>query len=125
MRWKAEIALFLLRTFLRTFCRVFSNCSATNFLFRLCLHRRTKASKLAATILALSVLFANGILMNIPWFADYKGWFITHHLNLWQWVFLQPAPTTRIIESLCLLAGFNVSFFAIGAAAFQARDIKS
>jgi ABC-2 type transport system permease protein len=79
----------------------------------------------AATILALSVLFANGILMNIPWFADYKGWFITHHLNLWQWVFLQPAPTTRIIESLCLLAGFNVTFFAVGAAAFQVRDIKS
>ena len=79
----------------------------------------------AATILALSVLFANAILMSIPWFADYKGWFITHHLNLWQWVFLQPAPWTRIAESLCLLAGFNVTFFVVGAAAFQVRDIKS
>lgn len=79
----------------------------------------------AATILALSVLFANAILMSIPWFADYKAWFITHHLNLWQWVFLQPASWTRIAESLSLLVGFNVTFFAIGAAAFQMRDIKS
>ncbi len=79
----------------------------------------------AATILALSVMFVNVILMNIPWFADYKGWFITHHLNLWQWMFLQTPPVARMAESLSLLVGFNVSFFAIGAAAFQVRDIKS
>jgi hypothetical protein len=28
-------------------------------------------------------------------------------------------------ESICLLAGYNITFFAIGAAAFQMRDIKS
>ncbi len=79
----------------------------------------------AATILALSVMFVNVILMNIPWFADYKSWFLTHHLNLWQWMFLQTTPVTRMAESLCLLFGFNVTFFAIGAATFQVRDIKS
>ena len=79
----------------------------------------------AATILALSVLFASAILMSIPWFADYKAWFITHHLNLWQWVFLQPTPWPRLAESLCLLLGFNVTFFAVGAAAFHTRDLKS
>ncbi len=79
----------------------------------------------AATILSLSVLFANVILMINPWFAEYKEWFITHHLNLWQWVFLQPVPWTRMAESLCLLTGFNVTFFVVGAAAFQVRDIKS
>lgn len=79
----------------------------------------------AATILALSALFVNAILMNIPWFADYKAWFITHHLNVWQWMFLQTPPVTRMVESTSLLAGFNVTFFAIGAAAFQMRDIKS
>jgi ABC-2 type transport system permease protein len=79
----------------------------------------------AATILALSVLFANMVLMNIPWFADYKEWFLTYHLGAWQWVFLQPVPWTRLAESLSLLAGFNATFFAIGAAAFQVRDLKS
>lgn len=79
----------------------------------------------AATILALSVLFANAILMNIPWFAEYRGWFLTHHLNLWQWTFLPAPPLARMVESLCLLAGFNATFFAVGAAIFQMRDIKS
>lgn len=79
----------------------------------------------AATILALSVMFVSVILMNIPWFADYRTWFLTHHLNLWQWMFLQTPPGMKMLESLCLLAGFNVTFFAVGAAAFQVRDIKS
>lgn len=79
----------------------------------------------AATILALSVLFANLVMMNIPWFADYKAWFVTYHLDAWQWVFLQPVPWTRIAASLSLLAGFNATFFTIGAVAFQARDLKS
>ncbi len=79
----------------------------------------------AATIVALSVMFVNAILMNIPWFVDYKAWFITHHLNLWQWMFLQSPPRTRMAESLSLLVGFNLTFFAVGAAAFQMRDIKS
>ncbi len=79
----------------------------------------------AATILALSVLFANVIFMNIPWFADYKSWFLTHHLNLWQWMFLQTPPGARMAESLSLLVGFNATFFVVGAAAFQVRDLKS
>lgn len=79
----------------------------------------------AATIIALSVLFLNAILMNIPWFADYRAWFLTHHLNLWQGMFAQTPPWPRMAESLCLLVGFNVTFFAAGAAAFQLRDIKS
>jgi len=79
----------------------------------------------AATIVALSVMFVSVILMNIPWFADYKTWFITHHLNLWQWMFLQRPPWERMAESLSLIAGYNITFFTIGAAAFQMRDIKS
>lgn len=79
----------------------------------------------AATILALSVLFVNGILMNIPYFADLKPWFLTHHLNLWQLVFGQPVPWGRIAQSLFLLLGFNVTFLAAGYAAFSIRDLKS
>lgn len=79
----------------------------------------------AATILALSVLFVNFILMNIPYFVDLKPWFITHHLNLWQWMFSESIPWLRILSSLSLLFGFNMTFICIGAAAFSCRDIKS
>jgi hypothetical protein len=40
-------------------------------------------------------------------------------------VFLEPIPWSRMLESLSLLVGYNVTFFAVGAAAFQMRDIKS
>lgn len=79
----------------------------------------------AATILALSFIFLNFILMNIPWFADLKPWFLTYHLNLWQQVYVQPIPWPRLGESLSLLAGFNATFFALGAAAFGVRDLKA
>jgi len=79
----------------------------------------------AATILALSFIFLNFILMNIPWFADLKPWFLTHHLNLWQQLYVEPTPWGRVAESLSLLAGFNATFFVAGAAVFSVRDIKS
>ncbi len=79
----------------------------------------------AATILALSFVFVNFILMNIPYFRDLQHWFLTYHLNLWQWMFAQPVPWWRVAGSLSLLAGFNATFFIVGALAFQVRDIKS
>jgi len=79
----------------------------------------------AATILALSFVFVSFILMNIPYFRDLQHWFLTYHLNLWQLVLAQPIPWSRILESLSLLVGFNVTFFVAGAAVFQLRDFKS
>ena len=79
----------------------------------------------AATILALSFTFVNFIMMNIPYFKDIQAWFLTYHLNLWQWIFAQPIPWWKIAGSLSILAGFNVTFFVIGALVFQLRDIKS
>ncbi len=79
----------------------------------------------AATILALSFIFANGILMNIPYFADLKHWFITYHLNVWQYMLAQPIPWWRVWESLSVLLGFNVTFLVTGILAFHLRDIKA
>jgi ABC-2 type transport system permease protein len=79
----------------------------------------------AATILALSFVFVSFILMNIPYFKDLQHWFLTYHLNLWQLMLAQPVPWWRVNESLSLLVGFNLSFFVVGATAFQVRDIKS
>lgn len=79
----------------------------------------------AASILALSVLFLNAVLQNIPFFKEFEHWFFTYHLNLWQWMFVEQIPWWKVWESMSILAGFNVTFLVIGCAAFQSRDIKS
>jgi ABC-2 type transport system permease protein len=77
----------------------------------------------AATILALSVFMVSRIIQEIPYFHDLQGWFLTYHLNFWMKVFVQPIPWPEIAESLCILVGYNLTFFIIGSAAFQVRDI--
>jgi ABC-2 type transport system permease protein len=79
----------------------------------------------AATILALSLIMINGILMEIPYFRDLQHWFITYHLNAWQLLFVERIPWWRIGESMSILVGYNVTFVVIGCTAFQLRDIKS
>lgn len=79
----------------------------------------------AATILGLSVIFVSFILEHIPYFAEYRDWFLTWHLHLWQYMFAERVPWWRVGQSLSLLVGFNATFFAVGAAVFHARDIKS
>ena len=79
----------------------------------------------AATILALSLLFVNAILQQIPYFRDFEHWFLTYHLNTWQLMFAKPIPWWRIGESMSILGGFNVTFLLVGCTAFQVRDFKS
>jgi len=79
----------------------------------------------AATILALSFVFVNFIMQNIPYFRDLQHWFLTYHLNIWQFMFAQPIPWWRIGESLSILLGFNLTFLVIGLTVFQVRDVKS
>jgi ABC-2 type transport system permease protein len=78
----------------------------------------------AATILALSFLFVNAILQQIPYFHDFQNWFLTYHLNTWQMMFAQPIPWWRIGESMSILLGFNFTFLLVGFTAFQVRDFK-
>ncbi len=79
----------------------------------------------AATILALSFVFVNFILMQIPFFKEIQHWFLTYHLNLWINMFAQPIPWHRVGESFSVLVGFNLTFLIIGCTVFQVRDIKS
>ncbi|MGA3269196.1 MAG: ABC transporter permease subunit [Verrucomicrobiota bacterium] len=78
-----------------------------------------------ATILALSYLFMNLVLEHIPFFQPYQGWFITHHFESWLWVFQTPTPWAQIFESETTLLAASATAFIVGAAIFQARDIKS
>lgn len=79
----------------------------------------------AATILALSFVFVSFIMENIPYFREYRDWFFTYHLHLWQLMFAERIPWWHVGQSLSLLAGFNATFLAAGITVFQMRDIKS
>jgi ABC-2 type transport system permease protein len=79
----------------------------------------------AATILALSYLLLNLVMENMPFFEEYKILSLTHHFRCWLLVFNQPLNWPQIAQSLCIILAFNVTSFAVGAAALHARDIKS
>ena len=79
----------------------------------------------AATILALSFLFINLVLEHLPFFEPYQEWFLLYHFRVWLLIFADPIPWERVVGSLLVLFAFNVTAFLVGAAAFQARDIKS
>jgi ABC-2 type transport system permease protein len=79
----------------------------------------------AATILALSFLFINLVLEHVPFFEPYQEWFLLYHFRVWLLMFADPVPWDRMLGSLLVLVAFNLTTFFIGAAAFQARDIKS
>jgi len=79
----------------------------------------------AATILALSFMFVNLVLEALPFFERFQEWLIVYHFRSWLLVYAEPADWSRILGSLSILLAFNVTTFLIGAAAFQARDIKS
>jgi ABC-2 type transport system permease protein len=79
----------------------------------------------AATILALSVLFVSIVMENIPFFESYKEWFPTYHFHTWIRIYSQPTPWDAVAQTLCILLALNLTTFLVGAAAFQARDIKS
>jgi ABC-2 type transport system permease protein len=79
----------------------------------------------AATILALSFLLANVVMEHMPFFDEYKEYFLTYHFQCWLRVFNQPLPWAQIAQSLCVIAAANLTFFLVGATAFHLRDIKS
>jgi ABC-2 type transport system permease protein len=79
----------------------------------------------AATILSLSLLFVNLVMEGIPFFEQYHEYLLTYHFHSWRHVFLEPIPWSQIVQSVCVLSAVNFTTFLIGAAAFQARDIKS
>jgi len=79
----------------------------------------------AATILAISFFFISMILHDMPYFRDLREWFMVHHLYVWTHMFRPHVPWWRVGESLSILAGYNLTFLAIGCTAFQMRDIKS
>jgi len=79
----------------------------------------------AATILALSFLFANMVMQHLPFFERYQDWLITHHLECWFLVFQEPKPWAQMLQSEIILLAVSATAVVIGAMGFQVRDIKS
>jgi ABC-2 type transport system permease protein len=79
----------------------------------------------AATILALSYLLVNLVMENMPFFEQYKDFFLTHHFRCWLLMLNQPANWPQIAQSLSVIVAFNVTAFVVGATALHVRDIKS
>jgi ABC-2 type transport system permease protein len=79
----------------------------------------------AATVLALSVFFVNMVLEAVPFFERYQEYLLTYHMQTWHFIYAQPIAWEQIGQSLCVLLAFGATTFLVGAAAFQARDIKS
>lgn len=79
----------------------------------------------AATIITLSILFMDMVFRNIPYFEDYRQWFITTHMSTWVNAFVANVPTLQIVHDLAVLFGINATLVIVGMAAFQGRDFKS
>ena len=79
----------------------------------------------AATVLALSYLFVNLVMEQIPFFDRYENWFITHHFRCWLMVFRDPVPVWQMVQSEFLLFAASATVFVVGSTAFHVRDIKS
>lgn len=79
----------------------------------------------AATILAISFLFLNLVLENIPALADWRPYLLIHQFRTWHIIYGEPVDWSRIVSSLGVLLAFNVTCLVVGGTAFHVRDIKS
>jgi ABC-2 type transport system permease protein len=80
----------------------------------------------AATILALSVLYANVAMQFMPFMKEYENWLLSIQLNnIWFPVLYSPVPWWKIGSALSILVGFNLTFLLVGGTVFQVRDIKT
>jgi ABC-2 type transport system permease protein len=79
----------------------------------------------AATILAISFLFLFRILQELEFFKELQPFMITYHFRVWLDMLREPIPWWKVGQSISILAAYNVTFFVVGTAAFQTRDIKS
>jgi ABC-2 type transport system permease protein len=79
----------------------------------------------SATIVTLSVYFADIILYKIPFFEDIKGYFLSANMNKWSQLFQPAIPWKDLGHNAAYLIAFDIAFLAIGAIYFARRDFKS
>ena len=117
-----EVGESYLRYGFATLCLSLGMCTVTSIAFFFsCL----KIKPAAATIMTLSYVFLDFILHNMPFMKDYKGYFITTHIEIWARSCELRIPWADLIEGYSSLAAINLTLFVAGWVAFQSRDFKS
>lgn len=79
----------------------------------------------AATILTLSVLFVDFVLLRFPFMHEYREYFLTHRMSNWVFALEGHLSWAKLAESYAFLGGLNVTLFVAGWVAFQMRDFKT
>lgn len=84
-----------------------------------------KMKPVSATIVTVTVLFADNIFRNIPLFEDLKPYFVTAHLATWINAFHHHVPWRDITVDLAYLGAVDATFLIIGIVVFSQRDFKA
>ena len=84
-----------------------------------------KMKPVSATIVTVTVLFADNIFRNIPLFEDLKPYFITAHLATWINAFRNHIPWRDVTEDLAYLGALDATFLIVGIVVFAQRDFKA
>lgn len=99
-----------------------SLCTITSLGFSLSCFNMKPA---AATIVTLSILFADHVLTLIPYFESIRGWFLTTKMSAWIHIFAYRIPWESIVENYAWLMAINATLFLVAWQAFSQRDFKS
>lgn len=84
-----------------------------------------KMKPVSATIVTVTVLFADNIFRNVPLFDDLKPYFITAHLATWINAFHNHIPWRDITVDLAYLGALDATFLIVGIVVFTQRDFKA
>ncbi len=79
----------------------------------------------AATILTVTVFFVDMVIYNIPFFAPYREFTLTHHTGFYMRTFSAYPPWPHIWQSVVYIGAWSVTCYAIGVARFNSRDLKA
>lgn len=85
----------------------------------------TRMKPASATIVTISLLMADFVLAKIPWFEDYRHWFITPRMEKWVYAVHQNIPWPSVWETAIELGTIGFSAFIIGWFMFARRDLKA
>ena len=85
----------------------------------------TKIKPASATIAALAYVLIDFIVHLTKYLGSNDRLLLTTNIGMWNKIFMDEIPWPEIIRSMMGLGAVNLSLFAIGAAVFQSRDLKS
>ena len=84
-----------------------------------------KMKPVSATVVTVTVLFADNIFRNVPLFDDLKVYFVTAHLATWINVFHNRIPWRDVTMDLAYLAAVDATFLSVGLGVCDRRDFKA